>query len=109
MWLPRWLKNERQRAIVALLGGGAASIIAAAWAVFLYINRDMGKVEATYHVCVGQKAENCPSGSVFVPCYSSVAEWATKECESYTAKRILSRSGGMCGYEVVEIKCTANR
>src|SRR5271168_101740 len=41
-------------------------------------------IEATYKVCVAGEREQCPTGTVFIFCGQRVADWAAKECSTYT-------------------------
>jgi hypothetical protein len=108
--LPRWIANQRQRSIVAFICTGAATVIAAAWAVFLYANRGEQTIEATYHVCTGDvKPSDCPPGGIFLGCPGDIAKWTAHECAKYTVEQKSVRAGGGCGFSVVEIKCTAKR
>ena len=67
---------------------------------------DHPTIQATYQVCVGEYRNQCPPTAVYLYCGQSVADWAKKECSSYTAKQISSRDGNKCGYAIVQVTCT---
>lgn len=62
-------------------------------------------ITASYVVCIGEKAEMCPPNAVHLPCYSSVADWANKECKSFGETKLSSRSGNRCGYYTAQVTC----
>jgi hypothetical protein len=105
--LPKWIGERNNREILAFVGGGIAAVVVAGWAVYQYVNKDNGTIEATYNVCQGM-TDGCPANTVILACGQSIAEWAKKECGSYTANQLSSKSGGGCGQKVVQIKCTAH-
>jgi hypothetical protein len=104
-----WLKDKNWRELIGFIASGVAALAGAAWAAFTYFNKPASTLEATYQVCVGQYQERRPPNTVFLPCGVSVAAWATKECDQYTAARISDVSGNKCGYAVTQIKCVTNR
>jgi len=67
------------------------------------------KIEATYQVCKGELRSRCPTNTVHLTCRESVAEWAQKECSSYSEQILSTGGGNKCGYIVTEIKCIAGR
>src|SRR5262245_54618257 len=108
----KWVLNKNRREVLAFLGGGAAVAVGAVWTAIVFW-RDRAetpqKIEATYSVCVGASRDGCPANTVFLRCGQSVADWAKAECGSYSEKLVSVDSGGMCGYRVVQIKCTVGK
>jgi hypothetical protein len=108
----KWLVDKNRREILALLGTGVAAIAGGLWATYTYFQNKAEvaqKIEATYKVCVGADRTGCPANSVFLVCGTPVAKWASKECASYSLGPAKVAPGGMCGYSVVEIKCTSGK
>jgi hypothetical protein len=109
----KWIVDKNRREMLAFLGGGGAVLVGGAWVAFTYFQGKADvplKIEATYNVCVGSDPGGCPPNTgVYLACYQTVAEWANKECASYTAQTISQKSGGMCGLRVVQVKCTAGK
>ena len=108
----KWLADKNRREMLAFVGGGVVVVIGAAWtALTFWLGKAEvpQKVEANYSVCVGSKPEGCPANAVFLRCGESVAAWAQKECGAYTQQAVSAKSGGMCGYAVVQIKCTSGK
>src|SRR5262245_53726464 len=104
---PSWLKSKRTRDILAFVGAGLVAVAAGAWAVYRWINREGGQIEATYNVC--RSDDPCPVGTVKIPCGGpSVGEWAKKECATFIIKGSFM-AGGTCGTELIQVKCTAKR
>jgi len=113
------LKDKNQRELLGFIASGIAGVIGAVWVAFTYFNQParerpvdeppVSQIEATYQVCVGQYQDKCPPNTVFLPCGVSVAAWAKKECDQYTAVRISDVGGNRCGYAVTQIKCVTNR
>src|SRR4051794_25397591 len=56
-------------------------------------------IEATYKVCIAGEPERCPAGTVFIRCYGGkqIADWAAKECSTYTQAVLHREAGGVCG------------
>lgn len=62
-------------------------------------------ITASYVVCVGELADHCPQNSVHLPCGSTVADWAKKECSTYGETKLDDVSGNHCGYYTAQITC----
>ena len=68
-----------------------------------------GQIKVTYDVCMGDHEDRCPPHNAFIRCTADgLATWAKKECAKYITKRISEVPGGMCGYAVYRVECTAN-
>ncbi len=62
-------------------------------------------VTASYIVCVGEHAQRCPQNSVHLYCGASVADWAKRECQTFSESRLSSVSGNRCGYYTAQVTC----
>lgn len=110
-----WIVEKERRDILAFLGGGVVVVAGAVWTTFTYFSpkpvaapASSPLIEATYKVCRGDKEDKCPPGTVHIACSSSFGAWARTECGDYEPETTLvsGAAGGMCGYQVVEIKCS---
>jgi hypothetical protein len=123
MKLPHWLRDEKQRAIVGFVAAGFAAIVGGLWTAYTYFGKSDVKMEVTYTLCVGPDQKYCPSQSIYLPGYVSmaspanrgrqaedvVANWVKQECARYGKKSYFWGSGPMaeCGCVVVQVKCSA--
>jgi len=108
--LPNWLRDENKRKLVGFICTGIAAVVGAGWALFVYLNESKGSIQATYQVCRGEYRNHCPANATWIPCSTTVAEWAKKECASYRQSEVRPpQPGDICGYVVVQIQCTAKQ
>lgn len=110
-WL-KWLLDKNRRDLLGFAGGGIVVVAGAAWTVFTFVRSSSEtpqKIEAIYNVCIGEFRERCPPATVHLPCGQSIAAWAAHECAGYQASMVSVKDGGMCGYSVTQIKCTAGK
>lgn len=57
-------------------------------------------------ICAGEFSENCPSGTVWLPCGTSVKDWVSSQCSNFSITRISTRGGNKCGYSIDQVFCT---
>jgi len=123
MKLPRWIRDDKKRAILAFLGTGAATIIGGMWVLSTYMQTPDVRTEVTYTLCVGPNNKWCPADAIYLKGYvpmalganattvtrNTVADWVNRECAQYRRKNTFWGSGGMeeCDCAVVQVKCTS--
>lgn len=63
----------------------------------------------SYLVCSGEKAEKCPSGADWIPCYTPIESWIQSKpaCSSFEVRKITTIGGNRCGYDISEVTCFA--
>lgn len=107
--IPKWLKNEKQRAAVGFVVAGLAAVVAAGWAVFTYFNKSGAKTEVTYQLCVAPEPTGCPPQTVFVRGAGPdiISTWVNHECAKYKRRDSLWRDGPTkCNCIVVQVTCS---
>lgn len=87
-----------------------------ALAVTMGVTAPVSVEAATFSICIGEYARNCPSSyHVWYGCGTSVARIAPSICTVHTSSgrrvlphqwmRVLSRGGNRCGYEMYQVQC----
>jgi hypothetical protein len=107
--IPKWLKNEKQRAAVGFVAAGLAAVIVAGWTLFTYFNKSNSKAEVTYEVCVGPEPKWCPPKAPFVQGgQDAIVTWVNQECARYRKRDTVWHQGpaAECNCFMVSVKCS---
>jgi hypothetical protein len=122
--LTRWMLEEKKRKAVGFICAGLIAMVGAVWTdTYSYAaetesavvtppapNTPSTENETTFDVCIGEH-HFCDRNVRFVTCGTNVEDYIKAQCEKFefTAPREVRGDGGMCGYLVYHVKCTAKR
>ena len=125
--LPDWVWDRDKRAVVGFVAAGVTAVIAALWALFVFVSSrptvlvtPAVPVERTspeqvpgmpgwvvsrkFIVCKAETKDHCLPNSVFIGC-TDLRKFEENACGSFTAAPLFKIDGKECGAESVELSC----
>ena len=94
-------------------------IVGGLWALYQYMDRPAVKMEMSYDVCVSDRPEKCPTGSMALKASedviarpdlanSIIMDWTKKACKKFSQVGELSFSENpMCPCVYAKVKCAS--